>query len=101
MDPALIALAKTYPFIDLWYNWTIRYNDEMSKRDGIGFGYRAGVFYPNGSRAGQHHDDWPNFFNLLAIQGVPYTAINALYSYVNHPSFKTYWDTGGTVFSFP
>ncbi|MFQ5963458.1 MAG: hypothetical protein ACE5KZ_04150 [Candidatus Scalinduaceae bacterium] len=57
MDPALIELSKSYGFIDLWYNWTIRYNDEMSNSDNRGYGYRAGKFYPNGSRWGQHHDD--------------------------------------------
>ena len=30
MDPKLIELSKTYAFIDLWYNWTIRYADELS-----------------------------------------------------------------------
>ena len=101
MDPALKELAKTYAFIDLWYNWTIRYGDEMSKKHNLGFGYRAGVFYPNGARYGQHHDDWPAFFNSMAAEGVSYTGINALYSYQNHSSFRTYWDTSGAVFNFP
>ncbi len=101
MDPKLLELAKTYAFINLWYNWTIRYGDEMSKRHKLGFGYRAGVFYPNGAKFGQHHDDWPAFFNAMAALEVSYTGINALYSYLNHPSFKTYWDTSGAVFNFP
>ncbi len=101
MDPKLLELANTYGFINLWYNWTIRYADEMSKRDNAGYGYRAGVFRKNGARFGQHHDDWPAFFNAMAALGVSYTGINALYSYLNHPSFKTYWDTGGAVFNFP
>jgi hypothetical protein len=101
MDAALIELAKTYAFIDLWYNWLVRYGDAISTHDHIGIGYRAGVFYPNGSKYGQHHDDWPPFFDSMAFLGVPYTGINALYSYLHHPSFKTYWDTKGAVFNYP
>jgi hypothetical protein len=100
MDPVLIELSKTYGFIDLWYNWTIRYADALSK-GGVGYGYRAGVFYPNGAKYGQHHDDWPPFFNEMAVLKVPYTGINALFSYTNHASFKTYWDSGGATFIFP
>jgi hypothetical protein len=100
MDSALIELSKTYAFIDLWYNWTIRYADELSK-SGIGYGFRGGVFYPNGAKVGQHHDDWPAFFNSMAVLGVPYTGIHALFCYLNYPSFKTYWDTSGAVFTPP
>ena len=98
MDPRLVELAKSYAFIDLWYNWTIRYADALSVSNNRGYGYRAGVFYPNGSRLGQHHDDWPPFFDQGALNGIPYTGINALYSYIKHPSFKLYWDSGGTNF---
>jgi hypothetical protein len=82
MEPALIALSKTYPFIDLWYNWTIRYGDELSRRTNLGYGFRGGVFYPNGARYGQHHDDWPPFFDSMAATGVPYTGIGALFCYL-------------------
>jgi hypothetical protein len=101
VDTKLLELARTYPFIDLWYNWTIRYGDELSKRDNLGYGFRGGVFYPNGARYGQHHDDWPPFFQAMAVFGLPYTGIHALYSYTKHPSFKTYWDSGGASFIFP
>jgi hypothetical protein len=100
MDPELIALSKTYLFIDLWYNWTIRYADALSK-SGKGYGFRGGVFYPNGAKEGQHHDDWPAFFNSMAALSVPYTGIHALFCYLNYPSFKTYWDTKGAVFNPP
>ena len=69
MDRSLIDQAKTFPFIALWFQWNELYLSELSVHHSLGFGYRAGVFYPNGARKGQHHDDWPNFFDNMAVQG--------------------------------
>lgn len=101
MDPALIEKSKTFPFLALWFHWNELYLSEMSARHKIGFGYRAGVFYPNGAHKGQHHDDWPPFFDTLAVLGLPYASIHALWGYQRFASCKTFIDTGGATFLFP
>jgi hypothetical protein len=99
MDPELIALSKTYPFIDLWYNWTIRYADELSK-SGIGYGFRGGVFYPRGAKVGRTMTTGhPS--STHGCPRVPYTGIHALFCYQHYASFKTYWDSGGAIFNPP
>lgn len=101
MDPALIEKSKTFPFLALWFHWNELYLSELSVRRKIGFGYRAGVFYPNGARKGQHHDDWPAFFDALAVRGVPYASIHALWGYQRFASCRTVIDTGGATLLFP
>ena len=45
-DPNLIARSKEFSFILHWHLWHGLYNDELSKRNKMGFGYRCGVFLP-------------------------------------------------------
>ena len=100
MNPTLIERSKTFGFIDPWFNWTVRYADELS-RNGQRIGFRAGVFYPNGALVGEHHQDWPPFFDSMAVQGVPYTSIHALFCYQKYNSCRIYLDSNGTNFVYP
>jgi hypothetical protein len=97
LDKGLIDLALTYNFIQLWFQWNELTLSALSRRDQIPYGYRAGVFYPHGARDGQHHDDWPPFFNAMAVLGVSYTGIHALFCYQRYPSCKAFLDSGGTT----
>jgi hypothetical protein len=102
MDSALIERARTFPFVALWFHWNELYLSRLAARDRLGYGYRAGVFYPNGARDGQHHDDWPPFFDTMAVLGLPYTSIHALWCYQRYPSRQVFIDSGGTApFVFP
>ena len=101
MDAALTRPVKPFPFILHWYIWQVKYRDEWSKQQNQGFGYRAGVFHPNGSMYGQHHDDWPAFFDAMAGQGWTYLDIEAQFCYEKYPSCKVFIDTSGTEFPFP
>ena len=101
MDKSLIDQAKTFPFIALWFHWNELYLSELSVRHNLGYGYRAGVFSPNGARKGQHHDDWPSFFDTMAVMGVPYTSIHALFCYQKINSCRAFIDSGGATFIFP
>ncbi|NMW19699.1 MAG: hypothetical protein HKK66_11915 [Chlorobiaceae bacterium] len=100
-DPNLIARSKEFSFILHWHLWHGLYNDELSKRNKMGFGYRCGVFYPNGSRYGYHHDDWPAFFDVVASMGLTMLSIDALFCYWTYPSCRTYIDSLGAKFDFP
>ena|ERR1700674_1239882 len=100
-DAALIERAKTFSFILHWYIWQVKYRDELSKRDNMGFGYRAGVFYPHGARYGQHHDDWPQLFDAMAAQGLSYLSIDALFCYQKYSSCAVFIDSTGASFPFP
>ncbi len=102
MDAALTRPVKPFPFILHWYIWQVKYRDELSKQQNKGFGYRAGVFHPNGSKYGQHHDDWPAFFDRMAAQGWSYLLdIEAQFCYENYSSCTVFIDTSGTEFPFP
>jgi hypothetical protein len=98
MNGELIERAKTFWFIALWFQWNELYLSKLSVRDNIPYGYRAGVFWPHGARDGQHHDDWPAFFQGLAAQGLAYTSIHALWCYQRFPSCKIFVDGGPLVF---
>jgi hypothetical protein len=101
MEKSLIEQSKTFPFIALWFQWNEIYLSELSVHHNLGFGYRAGVFYPNGARKGQHHDDWPAFFDAMAVQGLPYTSIHALFCHQHYASCRVFMDSGGANFVFP
>jgi hypothetical protein len=87
-------------FILHWHLWHGQYADELSKRSHFGYGYRAGVFYPHGAQYGQHHDDWPTFFDVMAAQGLSMLSIDALFCYQKYPSCQEFIDTHGH-FVFP
>lgn len=59
-----------FPFILHWYLWQVRYRDELSKQNNQGYGYRAGLFHPNGSKYGEHHGAWPDFFRAHGSAGM-------------------------------
>jgi hypothetical protein len=99
--PALIELSKTFPFMLHWYIWQVRYRDDLSIRHKMGFGYRAGVFYPRGARHGQHHDDWPPFFDSMAALGLSYLSIEALFCHQKYASCRVFIDTSGGTYIFP
>jgi hypothetical protein len=101
MDKSLIEQAKTFPFIALWFQWNELYLSELSVHSNIGFGYRAGGFYPNGARKGMHHEDWPSFFDAMAVQGLAYTSIHSLFCYQTYSSCRIFLDSGGATFLFP
>lgn len=98
MEKNLIERSKTFTFIDGWFNWCEHYLSDLSASNGRGYGYRAGVFYQNGAHNGQHHDDWPSFFDSMAVQGVPYTSIHALFCYQRYSSCRRQLDGGGYFF---
>ncbi|MBU2704086.1 hypothetical protein Ga0466249_005238 [Sporomusaceae bacterium BoRhaA] len=100
-DNLLIERAKTMDFILHWFIWQRRYGDELSIRHKLGFGYRAGVFYPNGARYGQHHDDFPSFFDQMAALGLSLLSIESLFCYQKYASCRTFIDTNGGIFNFP
>ncbi len=95
MDKGLIDTAQTFPFIEFWFQWNELTLTALSKSDGLAYGYRCGVFYARGAHYWQHHDDWPPFFDSMAVLGVPYTSIHALFCYVKYPACKSFIDSGG------
>lgn len=100
-EKTLIDRAKTFEFIALWFHWNELYLSRSAAHYNIPFGYRAGVFYPHGARDGQHHDDWPPFFDTMATLGVPYTSIHALWGYQRFASCRIFIDSSGATFTFP
>jgi hypothetical protein len=101
MEKNLIERAKTFSFVLHWHLWRTRYQDECATRYKMGYGYRAGVFYPNGSRYGQHHDDWPSFFDSMAVQGLSALSIDSLFCYQKYRSCQIFIDSTGSNFIFP
>ncbi len=99
MDRNLMARAKTFDFIGGWFQWCELYLSDLSRQNNRGYGYRAGMFFADGARKGQHHGDWSSFFNSMAASGLPYTSIHALFCYQNYRSCQKFLDGGG--FSFP
>lgn len=100
-DSALIERAKTMEFVLQWYNWQSRYRDALSQQSHFGYGYRAGVFYPHGAQYGQHHDDFPPFFDAMAVLGLSLISIDALFCYEKYSSCAVCIDTLGSNFPFP
>ncbi|KAB2887895.1 MAG: hypothetical protein F9K32_18400 [Desulfobulbaceae bacterium] len=98
MDRNLMERAKTFDFIGGWFQWCELYLSELSARDRLGYGYRGGFFYPNGAHKGQHHDDWPPFFDSMAVHGLPYTSIHALFCYQKFRSCQLFLDGQGFIF---
>jgi hypothetical protein len=97
----LIERAKTFSFVLHWYLWRGRYQDDLSIRGKMGYGYRAGTFYPNGARYGWHHDDWPAFFDVMASLGLTMLNIEALFCYQTYPSCRLFIDTLGAEYLPP
>lgn len=102
-DAALIERARTLDFVLHWFVWQRKHGDDLSKQsqNKIGFGYRAGVFYPHGAKFGQHHDDFPPLFNQVAPLGLPLMSIEALFCYLTYPSCRVFIDTSGGTYLFP
>jgi hypothetical protein len=98
MDRNLLERARTFDFVAGWFHWCELYLSELSARDRLGYGYRGGQFVPNGAHKGQHHADWPPFFDAMAVQGLPYTSIHAIFSYQRYPSCQRFLDGGGFFF---
>lgn len=101
MDNALIERSKTLPFLLHWFIWIRRYSDALAARGNCGYAYRAGSFFPRGAKEGQHHDDFPPFFNVMAPLGLPLICIEALFCYQTHPSCRVFIDTNGSQFPPP
>jgi hypothetical protein len=97
VDKTLIDKAQTYTFVQLWFQWNELHLTALSKSEAIPYGYRCGVFYGHGAHYWQHHDDWPPFFDEMALLGVPYTSIHALFCYLKYPACKNFIDTGGVT----
>lgn len=101
MDKNLIARAKTFEFIALWFHWCEIYMSDLSVKTNRKYGYRAGVFFQGGAKKGEHHGSWPSFFDSMASMSVPYTSIHAIFGYQNYYSCRVFIDSQGTNYIAP
>jgi hypothetical protein len=97
----LIEKSKALSFYLHWYLWQIKYRDDLSVETNKGYGYRAGTFFQNGARYGNHHDDWPAFFDVMASLGLTMLSIEALFCYFTYPSCRAFIDTLGSTYIPP
>ena len=72
MDQDLIERAKTFEFVALWWAWLMRYQDDVSNTappappfPHVGFGYRAGQFWPRGACSEDFSEEWEYFFGYV------------------------------------
>lgn len=101
VDQALVERSRTFDFVALWFHWTELYLSELSVKRKLGYGYRAGLFYPNGARKSTCHQDWPAFYDVLSGMNLPYISIHALFCYENYTSCKVFIDSRGIRFHRP
>lgn len=109
MDSNIIEQAKQFWFVALWWAWLMRYQDDSSETSPpappyphLGWGYRAGQFWPRGAHKGDHTDDWGSFFDRMAVEhGFSAISIDALYCYERYSSCRRFVDSRGTDYQFP
>jgi hypothetical protein len=109
MECSLIDRAKEFSFVALWWEWLMRYQDDASNTappappfPHLGFGYRAGQFWPRGASSEDSTEEWEYFFDTMtADHGLSSLSANALYCYQQYPSCCRYIDSGGTDYEYP
>jgi len=109
MDSSIIERAKQFEFVALWWEWLTRYQDGASNTappappfPNLGYGYRAGQFWPGGACTEDYTEEWEYFFDTMAAEhGLPSISIHALYCYEQYPSCRRFVDSGGTDYQYP
>lgn len=109
IEKKLIQRAKELQFVSLWWTWLTRYQDDASNAappappfPSMGYGYRAGHFWPRGANTEDTTEEWEYFFHTIeAEQGLPAISIHALYCYDQYLSCKHYIDSEGKDYRFP
>ncbi len=101
LDLALIERAKDFNFVSLWFQWMNLYLGELSAKRKLGYGYREGLFYPNGARKTTSHEEWPRYREGLSRHGLHEISIHALFCYEKYTSCQVFLDTGGIRFHSP
>ncbi len=109
MNQDIIKRAGTFEFVALWWAWLTRYLDDISNTappappfPHVGFGYRAGQFWPRGACSEDSSEEWEYFSDTLEFeQGLPGISINALYCYQQFKSCSCFIDSGGRDYRFP
>ena len=101
LDLALIERAKAFNFVSLWFQWVNLYLGELSAKRNLGYGYRHGLFYPNGARKTTCHEEWHSYLDSLSRHGLPDISIHALFCYEKYTSCQVFLDTGGIRFHPP
>jgi hypothetical protein len=109
MDRNLVERAKTFEFVALWWAWLMRYQDDVSNTappappfPHVGFGYRAGQFWPRGACSEDFSEEWEYFSDTLEVeQGLTGISINAIYCFQQYTSCRRFIDSYGTVYRFP
>jgi hypothetical protein len=109
MDSSIIERAKQFEFVALWWEWLTRYQDGASNTappappfPNLGYGYRAGQFWPGGACTEDYTEEWEYFFDTMAAEhGLPGISIHALYCYEQYPSCRRFVDSGGTDYQYP
>lgn len=109
MDNELITKARQFEFVALWWTWLMRYQDDASVTappappfPHLGFGYRAGQFWPRGASSEDYTEEWELFSDTMAaehqLEGI---SINALFCYLQYTSCRLFVDSDGTDYRFP
>ena len=106
MDNELITKARQFEFVALWWTWLMRYQDDASVTappfPQLGFGYRAGQFWPRGASSEDYTEEWELFSDTMAaehqLEGI---SINALFCYLQYTSCRLFVDSDGTDYRFP
>jgi len=109
VDASLLERSRTFDFVALWWSWLARYQDDISNTappappfPHVGFGYRAGQFWPRGACSEDFSEEWEYFSDTLEIeQKLPAISINALYCYQHFPSCRRFMDSAGADYRFP
>jgi len=109
VDNKLIERSKEFEFVALWWAWLTKYQDDAANAappappfPNLGYGYRAGHFWPRGANSEDSTDEWEFFFDTMrAEHKLPIISIHALYCYQQYPSCREFIDSGGTDYELP
>jgi hypothetical protein len=109
MDNNLIERARQFEFVSLWWTWLMRYQDDASITappappfPHLGFGYRAGQFWPRGASSEDTTEEWDYFTDTMSADHcLGSLSINALYCYQQYPSCSRFIDSCGKDYEYP
>ncbi len=100
-DLTLVEKAKTLEFVSLWFDWMDQYLGALSLKRRLAYGYKAGLFYPNGARQDTAHEDWPDYFEDFSRLSLPPISVHALFCYDKYTSCQVFIDSNGKRFQSP